>query len=80
MLGCPDVCSDLTNLCLCLTQNWLVAETVGAGHDPLDVFLRAGPAALPDSSGQSRDTWVITCRRAGEKGVGKAPSAMVVQH
>ncbi|GFR45996.1 hypothetical protein Agub_g7473, partial [Astrephomene gubernaculifera] len=44
-------------------QNWIVAETLGSGHDPLDVFCRAGPASLPDSAGQMRETWAITCRR-----------------
>ncbi|KXZ52374.1 hypothetical protein GPECTOR_9g418 [Gonium pectorale] len=44
-------------------QNWIIAEIVGDGRNPLDVFCRAGPASRPDSEGASRETWVIRCPR-----------------
>ncbi|PNH09605.1 Inositol 1,4,5-trisphosphate receptor type 2 [Tetrabaena socialis] len=48
-------------------QNWIVAEMVGSGRDPLDVFCTAGLSKLRDKDGQMRETWVITCRRADDK-------------
>ncbi len=46
-------------------QNWIVADIMGSGRNPLHVFCRAGPASMPDAEGLMRTTWVI---RALSKG------------
>ncbi|EFJ39749.1 hypothetical protein VOLCADRAFT_121781 [Volvox carteri f. nagariensis] len=49
-------------------SNWIVADIVGPGRHPLQVFCRAGLASRPGPEGQMRQTWVIRCLRNDDPG------------